>query len=327
MDESLFPGNQGGQDGNDLPPIPPAKVPPSDWPHRELYERVIEALYVLPSRFESELRVTGVLATDLHTFNTSLGATIEAQVTEALNELREVWDPSREYTRYGFVRQSQRFPDVILRSSVPDLEPQIIMGIELKGWYALSKEAEPSFRFRASPKVCAPQDLLVVYPWALSEVVSGQPELYAPFVIGARTAAERRNWYWQYVMEGGSITDRTVRLSEVNEYYPDARAAISDAPAQDQGNNFGRVARTRLMDEWTETVRQETLSGIPLGAWQRFLKIFSDNRTKEKQLRSLETGITTIAKNYAPPGRELPEGRAREILDRIIEIAELSAED
>ncbi len=307
--------------------MPPPTVPPTDWEHRGLYERVIEALYVLPSRFESELRVTGVLATDLHTFNTSLGATIEAQVTEALNELRSVWDPEQEYTRYGFVRQSQRFPDVILRSSVPDLEPQIIMGIELKGWYALSKEAEPSFRFKASPRVCAPQDLLVVYPWALSEVVSGKPELYAPYVIGARTAAERRNWYWQYVMEGGTITDRTVRLSEVDEYYPDARAAISDAPAQDQGRNFGRVARTELMDEWTAAVRQKTLSGIPLGAWQRFLRIFSDNRTREQQLATLQTGIASIEGGYAPPGHGMPEGRTREILDRILEIARLSAED
>lgn len=307
--------------------MPSPTVPPSDWEHRELYDRVVEALYVLPSRFESELRVTGVLATDLHTFNTSLGATIEAQVTESLNELRGVWDPDQVYTRYAFVRQSQRFPDVILRSSVPDLDPPIIMGIELKGWYALSKEAEPSFRFKASPKVCAPWDLLVVYPWALSEVVSGKPELYAPYVIGARTAAERRNWHWQYVMESERITDRRIALSEVDEYYPDARAAISDAPAQDQGGNFGRVARTELMDEWTEAVRQETLSGIPLGAWQRFLRIFSDNRTREKQLRTLQTGITAIARDYAPPGHELPEGRAREILDRIIEIAELSTED
>lgn len=164
-------------------------------------------------------------------------------------------------------------------------------------------------------------------PGALSEVVSGKPELYAPYVIGAHTAAERRNWHWQYVMKNDKIEDRRIKLSSVDKYHPEARARISDVPAQDNGKNFGRVARTELMDEWTEEVRTRTLSGIPLGAWQRFLRIFSDNRTKEKQLETLQTGITAIEGGYAPPGQELPEGRAREILDRIIEIAELSTED
>lgn len=129
---------------------------------------------------------------------------------------------------------------------MPDLEPRILMGIELKGWYALSKEAEPSCRFKASPKVCAPQDLLVVYPWALSGVVSGKPELYAPYVIGARTAAERRNWHWRYVMEGGSITDRTIRLSEVDEYRP--RPLISrHMRAAEVAGKFGRASSGRKL--------------------------------------------------------------------------------
>jgi hypothetical protein len=80
------------------------------------------------------------------------------------------------------------------------------------------------------------------------------------------------------------------------------------------------------MDEWTAAVRQETLSGIPLGAWQRFLRIFSDNRTREQQLATLQTGIASIESGYAPPGQGIPEGRVQEILDRILEIAELATE-
>lgn len=307
--------------------MPEETNPPEDWEYLALYQRVIEALYILPSRFESELNITGVLATDLHTFNTSLGATIENQVVGVLNSLREVWDPTQDYVRYNFVRQAQRFPDVILQASVPDLDPQIIMGIELKGWYALSKEAEPSFRFRASPKVCAPWDLLVVYPWVLSEVVSGTPELYAPYVTGARTAAERRNWYWEHSMQsGGRITDRHIVLSAIDEYYPDARAAISDAPTQDQGSNFGRFARTGLMDEYMSKLFSGSLSGIPLGAWQRFLKIFSENKTEEEKLRSLETGIRAIVRDHTYPAESVSERTAQRILDRIVEIVELSKE-
>jgi hypothetical protein len=65
------------------------------------------------------LNITGVLATDLYTFNTALGATIENQIVESLNQQRKMWDPDNKYGQYHFVRQAQRLPDVILRSSAP----------------------------------------------------------------------------------------------------------------------------------------------------------------------------------------------------------------
>ena len=52
----------------------------------------------MPSRFESEFVISGVLATDLFAFNSSLGATIEEQVTASLNELRTVRDPGNRYS-------------------------------------------------------------------------------------------------------------------------------------------------------------------------------------------------------------------------------------
>ena len=39
-----------------------------------------------------------------------------------------------------------------------------LLGIELKGWYVLSKEGEPSGRYKVTPAACAPQDLLVIVP-------------------------------------------------------------------------------------------------------------------------------------------------------------------
>ncbi|SDG59867.1 hypothetical protein SAMN05216338_1001860 [Bradyrhizobium sp. Rc2d] len=36
------------------------------------------------------------------------------------------------------------------------------MGIEIKGWFVLA--SEPSFRYRASPAVSAPEDVMVVPP-------------------------------------------------------------------------------------------------------------------------------------------------------------------
>lgn len=240
----------------------------------ELYERVRSALFALPASFESDLFITGVAVTDLQNFNTSLGATIEAQTVEALNALRAAWDPDAQYSSYRFVRQAQRFPDVILRSLDPAAPEPIIMGIELKGWYALAKEGEPTFRYRATPAACQPWDLLAVYPWCLNNVVSGRPRVFDPFVIEARYAAEYRNYHWEHLMEG-KIADRAVNLSAVATPYPEKAEEVSDHAASDAGGNFGRFSRTSLMDEFNAVLADELLAGIPIGEWRKFFRGFA----------------------------------------------------
>lgn len=256
---------------------PPPPVPvelDESWAHRELHARVLAALYSLPSRFESELVITGVAAVDLHTLGSPLSAGIEFQTIEALNQLRSTWDPDDEYATYRFVRQPQQFPDVVLRSDDPEADPKTIMGIELKGWYALAKETEPTFRFKVTPAVCQSQDLLVVIPWALHNVVSGSPRLLdPPYVVQARYAAEWRNWFWQHSVTG-NIPDRTIHVSDVTSAYPAKSEHILDRPATDPGQNFGRLARYEIMDDWTAAIGAELLSGIPVEEWRRFLKKF-----------------------------------------------------
>jgi hypothetical protein len=217
------------------------------------------------------LVISGVLAPDLFSFNSSLAATIEEQVVNALNRLRGTWDPNNAYALYQFERQPQTFPDVILKAQDPSLKPQIIMGVELKGWYVLAKEAEPSFRYKVSPAVCAEADLLVVVPWALSRVVSGSPRVFTPFVMGARHAAEMRNWYWA---QRPAPANPKIALSAVTDHYPTKSDQISDKPEDDAGGNFGRVARSKIMDTYIDEIMSERLLGIPLGEWQKFLKRF-----------------------------------------------------
>jgi hypothetical protein len=249
---------------------PKATTPNAKWEHYKLWEAVRSTIFALPSRFESDLVISGVLAPDLFAFNSSLAATIEEQVVAALNRLREKWDPANAYALYQFERQPQTFPDVILKAQDPNLKPQIIMGIELKGWYVLAKEAEPSFRYKVSPAVCAEADLLVVVPWALSRVVSGSPKVYSPFVMGARHAAEMRNWYWAQ----RSNANPKVTLSTIKDHYPTKSDQISDKPEEDSGGNFGRVARSKIMDTYIGEIMDERLVGIPLAEWQKFLKRF-----------------------------------------------------
>lgn len=177
--------------------LPSEELPGKDWEHFNLWTRVRESIFALPLYFRSETGLSGLSATDIFTLNAALGATIEDNVVKTLNEMRSVWDPDGEYKLYGFVRQAQTFPDVLLRRySSHDAEPDIILGIELKGWYVLAKEAEPSFRFQVTPSACAPQDMLMVVPWALSDVISGSPQVFAPFVMSARYAAAYRNYHW-----------------------------------------------------------------------------------------------------------------------------------
>jgi hypothetical protein len=299
------------------PAAPAPQPPPEDWEHRELYEAVMKALYALPSYFKTDLNITGILATDLFTFNTSLGATIETQVVAALNEIRPTWDPTRSYSLYSFVRQSQRFPDVILRASAQDIEPGIVMGIELKGWYVLAKEKEPSFRYRITPDCCAPADLLVVYPWALSNVISGSPLLFQPYVVPARFAAEYRNYWWQHIKVGGERN--RIRLSSVNHFYPQKSELSSDVPEHDDGSNFGRFARTGLMDAYMRELFEEELSGIPLVAWQKFLSAFSEERTETQINRAINQAIKEAEQTHLSPADtiEAIKSLLQRILDRL----------
>ena len=114
---------------HEIPDQSDLTVPDPNWEHFDLWANVNAAIFALPSRFESELIISGVLATDLFGFNSSLGATVEEQVTASLNDLRSVWDPDNQHSLHGFKRQPQAFPDVVLRSSVPNITPQIPWGL------------------------------------------------------------------------------------------------------------------------------------------------------------------------------------------------------
>ncbi|HEX7070448.1 MAG TPA: hypothetical protein VF190_06570 [Rhodothermales bacterium] len=270
----------------DTPVPPPVRSGPTpEWEHFDLYQRIRDALHAVPSYFTSTIQISGVPATDIFNLNAILGAAIEERVVETLNSMRAVWDPDDRYPLYSFVRQAQTFPDVLLRNSARPTD--ILIGIELKGWYLLAKEGEPSFRFTASPRVCTPADLFVVYPWHLSEVISGVPRLLPPFIELARYVAERRNYHWQYEMVRRSGSSE-IRLADVETPYPSKSDAISDVAVSDKGGNFGRIARTGIMSDFTRMVDAKLLSGIPAGVWRRFILMFKDASTAAAVERSLE---------------------------------------
>ena len=300
--------------------IAPSKSggPALSWPHRTLYDRVIAALHALPGRFISPLVIEGVPATDLFTMNTPLGAAIEASVVDSLNALRQLWDPSGSYASYTFVRQAQTFPDVLLRSTDPNAVEKILLGIELKGWFAIAKEGEPSFRYNASGKACADADLLVVVPWIFDSVISGKPKLLQPIITEARFAAEMRNHHWEFVRVAKSKTaERGVTLAQHVGTYPMKANQYSDRAINDSGSNFGRIARCGVMNTEVDAILKEPALGIPLSAWQQFLSMFSEKSTETsiaKDLLAIEAKLIKPLQ-LSPEQRDEMMSHARGILE------------
>lgn len=268
---------------HDSPPEPPVKrLPNASAVDLQLYHAVREAIASLPIYFRTETRISGIMATDLHTLNTVLGATIEEQVVRTLNMIRNVWDSDEKYALYRFVRQAQTFPDVLLRRADGD----ILLGIELKGWYLLAKEAEPSLRFQTTAAACAEQDLIVVVPWALGNVISGSPVLFEPFLESARYAAEYRNHHWQHVRQ--TKTNTGIEIPDGVTPYPNKSDQVLDKPLADGGGNFGRIARTGLMNAYINKLNDERLCGINTAYWRDFLKMFQENATEAQVRTALE---------------------------------------
>ena len=277
------------------PPIP-NRESIVDWEHYQLFKDVREAIASLPIYFRTETRISGIMATDLHTLNTVLGATIEEEVVRTLNLLRNTWDPENEYTLYSFIRQAQTFPDVLLRKTACD---EVLMGIELKGWYLLAKESEPSLRFQTTAAACARQDLIVVVPWVLGNVISGSPILFEPFVESARYAADYRNHHWQYIRR--TKLDTGIHIPMGVGPYPPKSAQILDRPHSDGGGNFGRLARTGMLDSYMQKLDEVQLCGIKTVYWRQFLKAFQESTTDTEARTALERLRQRIRQTAAVP--------------------------
>ena len=298
---------------NVTPITPPRVLPGLDDDHYQLYKDVREAISSLPIYFRTETHISGIMATDLHTLNTVLGATIEEQVVRTLNLIRNTWDQDEKYALYSFVRQAQTFPDVLLRKTSTN---EILLGIELKGWYLLAKEAEPSLRFQATSAACAQRDLIVVVPWVLGNVISGSPILFEPFVESAKYAADYRNYHWQSIRE--TKQDRGIEIPKNVGPYPSKADQILDKPRSDGGGNFGRLARTGMMDSYMQKLNEVQLCGIKTIYWRQFLKAFQESTTDAEARLALERLRQRIQQTA-----DIPSPKAQSALAIIAELERL----
>ena len=254
---------------------------PEDDPRTKLRTGVVRALRAVPMHFTSTINIEGLSATDLFAMNTLLGGAIEEQTVATLNDTRAIWDPDGLYADCEFRRYAESFPDVRLEREGSE---QPLIGIELKGWYLLAKESEPSFRFKASANAMTIWDLIAVFPWSLSNVISGTPLLEPPFIERAKYAADLRTYYWEHRSEKA----RAVEHPDTHPY-PEPGSSYSDIVHDDGGGNFGRIARVKgLMDDWVKETMQTPLSGIEARWWVAFLKLFDERGNEEDIKRRFE---------------------------------------
>lgn len=261
--------------------IHPVRTEIGDPRKRKLHENVRRAISTIESSFSSPINIEGIDATDLFSMNTLLGSAIEVSTVQTLRSLREVWDPDNEWVDYDFFRFPQSFPDVrLVRCEDIFSEPEI--GIELKSWYLLSKEAEPSFRHRVTSSACNPWDLFVIVPWSLSNVLSGTPIVYSPWIEQAQYVSEMRNFYWLNTRKDGKPSPRdAVEIPDDVYAYPPPNSLISDKPLADKGSNYGRIGRVHeLVGSWTRQCLDIPLLGIKALDWVLFLKEHTESLTR-----------------------------------------------
>lgn len=292
------------------PPPPAVPTPNKSHRHYALWLRVQESLQTLPLYFESKTSIEGIEAGDLFSLNSVLGSTIEVQVVTTLNRIRDAWDPPKpgstvgDYHKYGFVRMAQSYPDVRLqKAGDPD---DVLFGLELKGWYLLSKEREPSYRFTATPMAASEWDLLVVVPWYLSNVLAGTPRVLEPFVRPARWAAEHRNWYWEWERKNPTKRPQSTRGLKAPPPvgppppYPAGKTKMSDEPIEDKGGNFGRFSRSGVMDDYIARLLDVQVSGIAGKDWIGFFTIFTESSTRSEITDKLRSMAAAAAASAAP---------------------------
>ena len=258
---------------------------PEDDQRTILRNGVIQALKAVPMHFTSTVNIEGLSVVDLFSINTLLGGAIESQTVATLNNMRTIWDPNGRWVDYEFKRYAESFPDVRLENNDGD---QPLIGIELKGWYLLAKEGEPSFRFCASANAMTVWDLIVVFPWTLSNIISGTPILKPPYIEQAKYVADERTEYWE-----GRPGAQLVEHPQTHPY-PEAGTAYSDIVHDDNGGNFGRIARINgLLDEWVEKSMKLSLAGIDARWWLKFFKLFVERGNE----RTIQLRLGRLAQN------------------------------
>jgi hypothetical protein len=136
--------------------------------------------------------------------------------------------------------------------------------------------------------------------------------VFDPYLVSAKYAAGLRNHYWQHGRKAKSDSGIRSPKGPVRPY-PRKTDQIADVPASDPGGNFGRYARTGLMDEYKKRILGQTICGVPAGAWLDFFRLFAEGSPGSDVAAGISRLRAKIASGGgAPP---FPPGIVSQILD------------
>jgi hypothetical protein len=85
------------------------------------------------------------------------------------------------------------------------------------------------------------------------------------------------------------------------------------------GDLFTEVSGHNLMDDYIRQLFTKELSGIPLSAWQRFFRVFTETDTEE----NLDRLIAQMARKRTKKDPKVTRETADQIMSNLLDIAEL----
>jgi hypothetical protein len=97
-------------------------------------------------------------------------------------------------------------------------------------------------------------------------------------------------------------------------------AQNNDRPRQDGGNNFGRLARSGMMDEFMAKLNDVPLCGIKAVYWRDFLKAFQESSSEDQARAALER-----LRRRVQATQDLPSEKAQAALAIVAELERLLA--
>jgi hypothetical protein len=101
--------------------------------------------------------------------------------------------------------------------------------------------------------------------------------------------------------ENSTRSTSIVRPPEVyRRPYPQSKVEASDKAENDKGNNFGRIARSGLLDDYLLKIKAIDYLGIKVSHWMKFFRVMSENRTSEEIDRQLDGILETIKAEIEP---------------------------
>ena len=100
--------------------------------------------------------------------------------------------------------------------------------------------------------------------------------------------------------------------------YPSKSDRILDKPIADSGGNFGRLARTGMMDAYMKKLNEVRLCGIKAVFWREFLKTFREGATDTQARTALER-----LKQRVQQATDMPSPKAQSTLAIVGELESL----